>query len=457
MYDLPQSIALKVRKIDAPATNSGHAEDVFTKLRNTWFGKFYRHNLKHYSFLRLLADKAWRNGYPIYAKCVNTYFSNSEAKQWRDITRLKQFVMDSGSPSYTLAGATVVDTPAPRVFPASDQDYLISPHDSYVFPEIFVTTINDAAIHGGTNLIQADGRVICHDLYDFQRDFTSEELHGRMLIDPKRNRIRWLLNDESPALIPEAATFIDACAPNYAHWMTEVLPRIALFCADERFRDVPVVVNDGLHKNIMESLFSVTGTEREIITLPIGRALIVNKLFMTSVAGYVPFERRNNKLSGHSHGLFSPRGFELVRNKITFSDETQVWPKKIFLRRNSGARKVTNAPELEGFITSYGFVIIEPEKLTYFEQAQLFSRAKIIIGSSGAALANILFVPSEAKIFIMIGKYSDSSYWYWQNIACASGKEVNYIFGKDSAEGIHADYTVDIQSFSSIVHGEAVL
>jgi hypothetical protein len=67
-------------------------------------------------------------------------------------------------------------------------------------------------------------------------------------------------------------------------------------------------VNDGLHRNLVESLRMITRGTRRIIMLPIGCAIVASELFLTSVAGYVPFERRNTRLSGHSHGVFQPGG-----------------------------------------------------------------------------------------------------------------------------------------------------
>lgn len=446
----------KIRNIKALQTKPA---DILAKLRTTWLGRVYTSLLKQYVIIRWVAQWIWRNGYPVY---VNHWIdggwrdflprlSNRRKVRWRPLTKLRDFSKTNGIPTYKLADAALVETPAPSVFPNCDQGYLVSPHNRYRFPEIYVATINNAITYGGTNLILADGEVVYHDLYDFERDYTSEELLGRTLIDPKSSRIRWLLHDEAPEPIPVAATFVDACASNYAHWMTEVLPRVALFCAEDRFRGVPIVVNDGLHKNIMESLFLVAGTEHEIITLPIGRALAVNELYLTSVVGYAPFERRTNKLSGHSHGMFSPRAFERLRKHLGAlgqKTEKEAWPEKIFLRRISGTRKVTNTAELEKLLVAQGYVIIEPEKLSFLQQTQLFSKAKVIVGPSGAALANILFAPQCSKVFILISKYPDTSYWYWQNIACASGKAVSYILGEVAARGpsgIHADFTVDLQ------------
>ena len=435
----------EIRRVEAVHSNM---HDIGGRLRKTLLGQLYTNHLKQYVVVRWLAHGVWRNGYPFYVNYIASRLSNRKEKRWRPLIKLSEYVTKSKIPSYKLTDSAVVETPNPKVFPTYDQGYLNAPHDRFRFLEIYVATVNNATTYGGTNFILADGEVICHDLYGFERDYTSEELHSRALIDPKSGRIRWLSHDEAPESIPVAATFVDACASNYAHWVTEVLPRIVLFCAEDTFRSVPIVVNDGLHKNIMESLFLVAGTGRKIITLSIGRALAVDKLYLTSVAGYVPFERRENKLSGHLHGVFSPLALGALRKHLTALNrekEQGVWPEKIFLRRNSGARKVTNSNELEELLVAQGYVIVEPEKLSFLEQVGLFSNVKSVIASSGAAVANIIFCSPASKILILISKQPNTSYWYWQNMAAASGNFVQYILGETVTENmrsIHDDFYI---------------
>jgi capsular polysaccharide biosynthesis protein len=374
--------------------------------------------------------------------------SNWKKKRWRPLTKLSEFTKKSGIQTHKLVDAVFVETLEPKVFPAYGQDGLVSPHGQYEFPEIFVAIIKKAMTYGGTNLVLVDGEVVCHDLYDFKRDYTSEELHGRTLIDPKSGRIRWLLHDEAPEPMPVAATFVDACAPNYAHWMTEVMPRIVLFCAEEQFKDVPIVVNDGLHKNIMESLFLVAGADREIITLPIGRALAVDELYLTSVAGYVPFEPRTNKLSGHSHGMFSPQALQILRknlNALRKKTDEEAWPEKIYLRRSSGARNLINCAEIEELLTSSGYVTVEPEKLTFSQQVRLFSCAKVIVGATGAAFANAVFCDNNPNLGIIMSKHKDMLFGYWRNILSHIPNDISYILGdfsKTNAQGVHSDFMV---------------
>lgn len=435
----PAPVAHKVRSVQ-PKTQ------VVARLRNTGWWRV----LKQYAAVRCLARWLWVNGYPLYVNQISRFSFYRAKQKWRPLTKLSDFVRGREISTYKLVDSTMVETPMPTVLPLSDQGCMLSPHDRYRFPEIFVATIKNAMAYGGTNLTLVDGHVICHDLYDFERDYTSEELHGCTLIDPKSKRIRWLLHDEGPERISEAAVFVDACARNYAHWMTEVLPRVALFCAEERFQGIPIVVNDGLHKNIMESLFLVAGTDREIITLPIGRALVADELYLTSVSGYVPFERRETKLSGHSHGMFNPRALELLSKKMDAlrgKREAQDWPEKIFLRRNSGARKITNGTELEKLMASRGYAIVEPERLTFLQQVQLFNRAKIIFSPTGAALANALFCRPETQLVVLMGKHENMIYRYWCNMLSPLRINVRYILCKiieNKNLGIHGDFAVDM-------------
>jgi capsular polysaccharide biosynthesis protein len=429
----------RTRKIWAPPGGN----DIVSRMRNSWLGRLYRNRLKQFLVVRSVARWIWCNPFSL---CIRLSLWMVERLP---LTKLSDFAKKSGIPTCKLADAELVETPQPKVFPVHDQCFLVAPHDQYTFPEIFVATINNAITYGGTNLILADGEIVCHDLYDFERDSTAEELHGRALIDPKSRQIRLLCRDKAPEPIPVAATFVDACAPNYAHWMTEVLPRVALFCAEQRFNDVPIVVNEGLHHNIMESLFLVAGVDREVILLPIGRALAVNQLYLTSVAGYVPFERRTKKLSDHSHGVFSPRAFEMLREHLgalARKAEKWIWPEKIFLRRTSGIRNVTNAVEIEHLLMDHGYVIVEPETLTFLQQVQYFAHAKVVVGPTGAGFANAIFCEKGTHVAILISKSKDLAYKYWVNMLSPIGVQLSYVLGDivdNHQYGVHGDFAIN--------------
>lgn len=438
---------IKIKKVG----RSGHVPNTLDRIKRTWFGRLYVNHLKRISIIRSSIIWLWRNFYPLYVNVVVIYFYSKLSRRWRPLVKLNDHVKELNLSITKVFDETEIYTPAPKVFPIEDQTYLVPPHELYVFPSVYVAELNDSLVYGGTNLIFTRSAAVCHDLYDFKRDYTSEELHGRHVIDVKKMRMRLLLHDSLPEKIDSAATFVDACAANYAHWLTEVLPRIATFCSQDMFENIPIIINDGLHSNIMESLALIVGADREVIVLPVGRGVLVNKLYVTSVTGYVPFERRDAKLKNHSHGLFCPSAFQLVRDKLVSCAERlqlQELPRKIYLKRSSATRQMENGDEVERALLKGGYDIVEPEKYSFLQQVALFNSADEIVGSSGAALANLIFMPSMTSVRIFIGRFEGTSYWYWQNIACASGKVISYTLGalKERGAGIHSSFTIDIEN-----------
>ena len=55
-------------------------------------------------------------------------------------------------------------------------------------------------------------------------------------------------------------------------------------------------------------------------------------------------------------------------------------PRKIYLRRNSGTRRLLNSAEIERLLLDRGFSIIEPEHLTFIQQLSIFRWADVVIG-----------------------------------------------------------------------------
>ena len=422
---------------------------ILERLKRSWFGQIYRTKLKPVPFVRRTMIQLWRYLFPLYARVEARLNVANPAKAWRPLIKMQDFVSANQCPCQQIFPPVRVETPAPKVLPTEDQALLVAPHDHYVFPSIYVAELGQVTVCGGSNLLFVDGAVICHDLYDFERDYTSEEMHGRHLIEPAAQRMRLLHQDPTPSEIDCAASFVDACAANYAHWMSEVLPRVAVFCDAQAYAEVPIIVNAGLHPNIMQSLALMVGDQRKVMVLPVGRSIKVNNLVQMSVTGYVPFERRNVKLQRHSHGMFSSLAFASVLAKVKphmIQPKHEAWPNKIYLRRKSGIRKLSNIDEVENILFSNGYVAVESEKLDFIQQASLFHDAQYIIGSSGAALANLVFCGSKTRIDIMIGRLEGNSYWYWQNMAASSNSSVNYIFGclDGESNGIHSDFSVDL-------------
>ena len=290
-------------------------------------------------------------------------------------------------------------------------------------------------------------RFVVEFTFDVSYDETSEELHGIIRLNVRKRRVQSYYNAEGGDRIVEAASFLDACASNYAHWTTEVLPKIALFCHAKGSNHIPIIVDARLHPNLLASLNIVTQGRHEVIFLSRGETLAVQKLHQISCVGYVPFGQRKKRQTGYPHGLFSSHALHRVRSlsiPVALKElEGRKTYTKIFLKRNSNTRNIVNHEQIETLFVEAGYEVIEPEKLNYLEQVYLFNNATHIAGATGAAFANLIYCRENTKILIFMSAGPKSIYWYWQNMAVATGNVVHYILGKaENKNQAHSDFYV---------------
>jgi len=195
----------------------------------------------------------------------------------------------------------------------------------------------------------------------------------------------------------------------------------------------------------------VIGKNMGLIGLEKDAHLLVDSLQVVSTTGYIPFQRRPNakKLTDHSDGIFSPAALGemscFIRERVSkLVSKSRL--KKIFIRRNSEIRNISNAEDVETLLVAEGFIVIEPENLSFIEQVNIFSNCEVVVGATGAAFGNLLFCDSKAKIIILTSDYKNMIYGYWQNMAHAVGNTVSYVIGEsvDVQSHLHSNFQINI-------------
>lgn len=428
-------------------TNSRSLEEGvrFFLLNETKLGPLYQRYFKRFKIVRSLVLLAWRLLLPVG---LRLYYRVTKRKQMR--VPLRRLADVATVVETVVAQQEVIISPL-SIFPEKKAKRCPPPHKAFVFPSLYLGLLHDQVVRGGSNFLIGRHAVVHHDLFRVAYDYTSEELHGRMVIKPKTQEVI-LLNDAEDVIgeIAEAASFADAVASNYAHFITEVLPRLHMFVRNAP-KHVPLIVDAALHSNILSAIRLVAGVDRPLIPVEVGRSIRVRKLWVMSVCGYIPFERRPGSagLPGHSQGMFSPAALRSMRDAIktslTIRGEAIV-ERKIFIRRNSGYRNISNTLEIERFLVACGFEVAEPEKLSFEQQVILFSSASVVVGATGAAFANLVFCNPGCNLVIMYGEHKCMSYYYWQSIARACGGQITGVLGKISggfSRSIHSDFYVD--------------
>ena len=61
-------------------------------------------------------------------------------------------------------------------------------------------------------------------------------------------------------------------------------------------------------------------------------------------------------------------------------------------------RRLSNETDVQHYLTTSGFEMIQPEAISFADQVQLFSEAAIVVGSFGAGLTNAAFMPHGSAL-----------------------------------------------------------
>jgi len=358
--------------------------------------------------------------------------------------------------STVIFPSEAIELAVPRCSPAADAHIFGAAIKQHGLADIRAWSIERATVVGMSDLVVHEDCTLHHQLYDFEHDATSEELHSRALIDPLMRRITWYQNTHPADSIPAGISLLGSCTNNYAHWLTETLPKLATVDTVEDFRKFPVLIDAGLPANIRASINSVAGFDREVIEVNPDHPILVEQLIFVDQSGYVPFGPRDKSGTAVRHGVFASAPFRTMLGRIreNLDDTDESTSKRIFLRRNSSHRMVMNERQVESALVERGYTVVEPEKLDFAQQVRLFSSAQSIVGATGAACANLVFAPPDSNIVILIAKHRQMPYYYWQSMAQAVGNTVSYALGEpegDEADTIHASYRVCVDDLLELV------
>ena len=408
--------------------------------KNKFLWSLYLNFIKPFPFLRKFCLKSYAFAFKVLARVFFHKYN---------LVRLKDFVKKNQLKTFVLFKPSSTRYINPHIYKNSNLDLDFDKFNVKGFnhfESIYLSQIKDVQVLGSTSILFKDKTAIFQDLFDWNFDFSSEELHQTFYYSPLSSLIKINIDKYNKAELPKAASFINPVAANYAHWITEILPALAAFCKNSEYMEIPIIINHGLHKNILHSLDLIVGSRR-VILLRQNEKIYVKNLYVVSVAGYASFEPRKINMPLSSSGLFNYEALNYVRKILKRKVvSNKKWPKKIFLKRNSVYRNLTNSKEIEALLKKQGFEIYDFQNLSLEYQIGLFSNADIIIGPSGAHFANIIFCNKKTDVYILISDFKGTIYKYWPNISSLFGIQIKYIIGQAriaKSANVHSDFYVN--------------
>jgi capsular polysaccharide biosynthesis protein len=313
--------------------------------------------------------------------------------------------------------------PVPRGEPAADYRYLAA-RSAHV-PRVAVAMLPGARVDGRFGgIISDDGRLV----YEFSQYFGISGPHDHP---------QFLRPFRKPPVDHDGTVAVlgDRGDDNYYHFLTDVLPKLALLadCPDLPAIDAYYVPsNRGFQKALLERAGVAMDRVIDSREVPYLRARqlvvpglpdahlqappwIVDWLRVTLLAG-VP--------TGGSRRLYLTRGG----------------------RRST--RIAVNEPEVVAALEPLGFEVFDAGAHSVTEQIEAFANAEFIIAPHGASLANLVFATGPTRVVEMFPPdYVNTCYWALSHQL--AGIEYRYVLGvgpvpPGDPQGVASDIVVDV-------------
>lgn len=323
-------------------------------------------------------------------------------------------------------------------------------------PCVYVAEVSNAVILPGHEVILVDDEKIA--LYD--RLVKMKDWHclreDATLALISNDHVLLDVAPKAPKKIKEGITLMTEAWFNYAHWVSEQLPRFLLLEQFPEYDGLPILVNDGLYPQQLESLQLITGGRYPIQVLDRKKRYEVERLICPSILSMYNKRRyRPEEGATTADGAFHPEAIHFLRERLLPQCRTQGPAKRrIWISRKQqlkvGQRRLLNEHEIETLFLEHGFEAVYPESLSFLEQIELFSQAEMIVGPGGSALMNIVFAPAGAKTLILTKNHPQVNFHYFTNIAQIIGQSIAYVCGESVKNmgvlGFETDFQVDINA-----------
>lgn len=120
----------------------------------------------------------------------------------------------------------------------------------------------------------------------------------------------------------------------------------------------------------------------------------------------------------------------------------------IYVSRNKQKiRQTTNESAVIAALTAHGFEVVTPESLAHTEQVSLFSNAQVVIGTTGAALTNLLFCRPGCHVI----EIRPANLNYPLYFGLCKQMDLHHHYFEGSAMNLNRAFKVDVDALDSLV------
>ncbi|MBK5237550.1 MAG: glycosyltransferase family 61 protein [Actinomycetales bacterium] len=312
-------------------------------------------------------------------------------------------------------------------------------------------TYRDVDVQGGGTVIHGSALICYEAAADPTLDFVSGQWESIFGSREKADGTLVQLSEPRGPKIHEGILMSGRNDENWYHWFIEYLPRV-LMIPEGIPKDIPLLVSTRTPQSGLSVLRDLT--DRPIVPLDALARTSVGKLHVVAPSTQI----MDTTLVAWSEGVsMNPAPLREMRRLIRESVVKSPVPRRIFLVRNSRHRGIQNGGHIMRIAAEHGLELVDPAKLTWHEQRDLFASAELVVGAGGAVMANYLIMPEGSRVIALTSDLLGD--FVLPALICAvAGVSFEYVLGRarktnprnrKMSSHMHDDFRIDPGHFSA--------
>ena len=149
---------------------------------------------------------------------------------------------------------------------------------------------------------------------------------------------------------------------------------------------------------------------------------------------------------------FAPRCIEVLEQVASRVRANPFGFDRLYVSRNRAkTRHLTNEAEIISVVERHGFVVVEPESLSFYQQIGLFRSARLVVGNCGAALTNTAFAGGDVTLFALTTPMMRDDF-YPTMMSLKQGRFLSQHGTATAPErGLASDFSLDVAVFEAML------
>jgi capsular polysaccharide biosynthesis protein len=316
-----------------------------------------------------------------------------------------------------------------------------------------INYIKNVKLIGGSSVYIVNGEVYYPESIDVNLDRLPEEYRGFFKFNAFEKKIELLIQNIHPSTLKGLTlNLMGGISNNYAHWLSEILPRLFFVLQNDKLNDINILVNEKTHKNLISTIVKLVNHLHKVNIIYVDNGILLNveNLCNVSNIGYCQFEPRD---AGSPPYLYlNPNLIRRMALELGRGIEPKNY-KKLYLERTSNFRTIINHHEVKLLLEKYGYTTLNTDDLSFDEQVSFFKGAEFIIGPTGAAFANCIFCNDGVNINILTTKNKNHFLDYWPSFLGGNRLNIKYLRQSiyDESKGPSASFQVCLDSLLTVL------